>query len=124
MTREFTIPVLGVASVVLLTVGIPALGQLTRTTGTATGTVASIEQRGVLFKTWEGQLTGGFTFSVDERAPNRDFMVFVLQEAERSGMQVRLDYVSDVTAGPWRGETYTLVESVTQIFPPPSESPT
>lgn len=121
MPRESTTLLLGLAALILLAVGIPALGHFVRTTGTTTGTVASIEQRGFLVKTWEGKLADGFTFSVDATAPLRDYNVFVLQEAKRSGMQVRLDYVEDITAAPWRGETTTLVQQVTQIIPPATD---
>lgn len=92
--------------------------------GTRAGMVIKLSKRGVMFKTWEGQLnlqTFGavtpngnalnevFNFSVEN---GEDSLYRVLEEASLTGERVNLHYVERYARLPWRGETKYFITAV------------
>ncbi len=88
------------------------------------GYVQNVEKRGIIFKTFEGELfrksalddttsvySRDFNFSVDN-----DSLARVLQEYAGSRQQVTLDYRSYYGTLPWRGSSRNVVESVTPVY--------
>lgn len=101
--------------------------------GTRAGMVIKLSKRGVVFKTWEGQLnlqTFGavtpngnalnevFNFSVET---NEDSLYRVLEEASLSGERVSLHYVERYARLPWRGETTYFITAVERSGRPANE---
>ena len=88
--------------------------------GVRSGVVVKISRKGVLFKTWEGQLnlmtfgavrsqnmiSESFDFSV---AGNNDDVVRELESASLSGERVSLFYEERFATFPWRGDTRYFV---------------
>lgn len=83
--------------------------------GTRAGTIVKLSRRGVLIKTYEGQLNlGGFSgetgspasslwdFSVDGGKAD---LIKQLEEAELGGKRVKLYYKEKFYTFPWRGDT-------------------
>ncbi len=92
--------------------------------GSRSGTVIKLSKRGMLFKTWEGQLNlqsfgaldprGNslnevFSFSVES---GQDSLCDVLEDVQLTGERVKLDYVERYARIPWRGETKYFVTGV------------
>lgn len=92
--------------------------------GSRSGMVIKLSKRGVVFKTWEGQLnmqsfgaidaSGAslnevFNFSVQK---GNDVLYRELEEASLSGERVNLHYVERYARLPWRGETTYFVTRV------------
>jgi hypothetical protein len=95
--------------------------------GTTAGTVLRISKRGMIFKTYEGQLnvqtfgaikgatspiTEAFDFSVS--AANEE-VISDLQEVALSGERVNLHYVARYAAFPWRGDTKYFITRVERL---------
>ena len=106
--------------------------------GTRAGMVIKLSKRGVVFKTWEGQLnlqTFGavtangnalnevFSFSVESGS---DSLYRQLEEASLSGERVSLHYVERYARLPWRGESTYFVTAVERSGRPaaPQQQPT
>ena len=84
--------------------------------GSRAGVVTKISERGVLFKTWEGQMSlktfgaiqsdnmvsDTYTFSIEK---GNDELIQQLQEAALSGERVNLLYKERYMSVPWRGDT-------------------
>jgi hypothetical protein len=84
--------------------------------GVRAGTVLRISKKGMIFKTFEGQLNlqtfgalkganpimESFDFSVQG---SEDTVLADLQEAALSGERVNLHYIKRYTTLPWRGDT-------------------
>ena len=84
--------------------------------GSRAGVVTKISERGVIFKTWEGQMSlktfgaiqsenmvsDTYTFSIEKG--NMD-LVKELQDAALSGERVNLIYKERYMTVPWRGDT-------------------
>lgn len=92
--------------------------------GTRSGVVIKMSKRGMLFKTYEGQLNlqsfgatddkGNslneiFEFSVEG---DNDSLYHVLEDVSLTGERVRLNYVERYATIPWRGETNYFVTGV------------
>jgi hypothetical protein len=91
--------------------------------GVRAGTVLRISKKGMIFKTYEGQLnvqtfgsfkgqnpiTEAFDFSVagDDRG-----VIARLQEVALSGERVNLHYVARYAVFPWRGDTKYFITKV------------
>lgn len=79
--------------------------------GTRAGTLIKISRKGVLYKTYEGQLNlGGFQQSADGVSGNIwEFSVFkedIYQQLQQfEGKQVKLHYRQKYKAMPWQGKT-------------------
>jgi hypothetical protein len=101
------------------------------------GTVLRIGKRGMLFKTYEGQLNlhtlgslkrttpfmEAFDFSVES---DDDQVIKDLQEVALSGEYVSLHYVQRYAKFPWRGDTrifVTKVERSNRATPPSAPQP-
>lgn len=94
--------------------------------GVRAGTVLRISKKGMIFKTYEGQLNvqtfgaikgtnpimEAFNFSVSslDTAVIND-----LQEVSLSGERVNLHYVARYTAFPWRGDTKYFITKVERV---------
>lgn len=91
-------------------------------TGSRAGTIVKLSQRGVAFKTLEGQLNlGGLTsesgspasslwdFSVDNGDKE---VITALEEANLNGHRVKLYYNEKFYKLPWRGDTKYFVYKV------------
>lgn len=91
--------------------------------GVRAGTVIKLSKKGVLFKTWEGQLnirsfgavrsennlSEVFEFSIKSDAEE---VIHQLEEVSLSGERVNLHYVERYRALPWRGSTRYFVTKV------------
>jgi hypothetical protein len=94
--------------------------------GIRAGIVLKVGKRGMIFKTYEGQidlgsfgslkgvspLAGTFDFSVDKSNPQT---IKDLETVALSGERVNLKYVKRYVAFPWRGETKYFVEEVERL---------
>lgn len=94
--------------------------------GVRAGNVLRISKKGVLFKTYEGQLNlqtfgalkganpimESFDFSV---APGNDDVIRALEEVALSGERVNLHYVKRYARFPWRGETKYFITKVERV---------
>ncbi len=106
--------------------------------GTRAGMVIKLSKRGVVFKTWEGQLnlqTFGavtangnalnevFNFSVEN---GNDTLYRQLEEASLSGERVSLHYVERYARLPWLGESTYFITSMERSGKPtiPQQQPT
>lgn len=91
--------------------------------GVRAGTVLRISKKGVIFKTYEGQLNlqsfgalkgatpfaETFDFSVEKSRPE---VVRELEAVALSGERVNLHYIKRYIAFPWRGDTKYFVTQV------------
>ncbi|MBX7124997.1 MAG: hypothetical protein K1X47_04840 [Cyclobacteriaceae bacterium] len=91
--------------------------------GVRAGTIIRISEKGILFKTFEGQLnleTFGslknvtpiketFEFSVES---DQTEVIKALQEVALSGERVNVHYVKRYITAPWRGETKYFVTAI------------
>jgi len=91
--------------------------------GVRAGTVLRISKKGMIFKTYEGQLnvqtfgsfkgqnpiTEAFDFSV---AADDEGLISRLQEVALSGERVNLHYVARYAVFPWRGDTKYFITKV------------
>jgi len=88
--------------------------------GYRSGKVMKVSKRGVIFKTWEGQMdlqtfgavrdnknmvTETFKFSID----GDDTLIKELEEAALAGERVNLHYYERYIKVPWRGDTKVFV---------------
>jgi len=92
--------------------------------GVRAGTILRISKRGVLFKTYEGQIDIGtfgglknvnpiaqtFDFSVEDEQVVRD-----LQTVALTGERVNLHYIKRYVGFPWRGDTRYFAIKVERI---------
>ena len=94
--------------------------------GVRAGTVLRISKKGMVFKTYEGQLNlntfgalkganpimESFDFSV---TPNDERVIKDLQAVALSGERVNLHYVSRYLTFPWRGDTKYFIVKVERV---------
>lgn len=114
------------AILVLAILALLFLNYATYSEGTRAGQVIKVSKKGVVFKTWEGQLNmqsfGAvksdnslaevFTFSVQRG----DTVVFSkLQEVALTGERVNLHYEQKYTALPWKGDSKFFIVRVEQL---------
>ncbi len=102
--------------------------------GVRAGTVIKLSRKGVMFKTWEGQLnirsfgavrsenslSEVFEFSIESDATD---VIRQLEEVSLSGERVNLHYVERYRALPWRGSTRYFVTKVVRSEKTPKEKP-
>ena len=111
----------------IVIVGLAVLAYLyfgTFSEGSRAGIIMKVSKRGVLFKTWEGQMntetfgavkdsknivTETFTFSVEKG--NKE-LIDELNEAALSGERVNLKYIERFIKVPWRGDTKVFAVGV------------
>lgn len=116
---------LGIALLVLITIAAIYV-YYPYSEGTRTGYMRKLSHKGMMFKTWEGELqmpgitsaadgnqmvTGGniWLFSVKR---GEDQVIKDLQEAEASNTRVTLHYKQYLKQFEWRGETVYFVDKV------------
>ena len=94
--------------------------------GLRAGTVLRISKKGMIFKTYEGQLNlqtfgalrgaspimEAFDFSVE---PDNDQVIKDLEAVALSGERVNLHYVKRYVRFPWRGETKYFITKVERV---------
>ncbi len=94
--------------------------------GVRAGTVIKLSRKGVIFKTWEGQLnirsfgavnssnnlSETFNFSIES---DKEEMLKVLQEVSLSGERVNLHYIERYRSLPWRGNTRYFITKVERM---------
>ena len=94
--------------------------------GVRAGTVLRISKKGMIFKTYEGQLNvqtfgaikgtnpimEAFDFSV---LASDEEVVRALQEVSLSGERVNLHYISRYATFPWRGDTKYFIVKVERV---------
>lgn len=91
--------------------------------GVRAGTVIKLSRKGVMFKTWEGQLnirsfgavnssnslSETFNFSIES---DQEEIIKVLEEVSLSGERVNLHYIERYRALPWRGSTRYFITKI------------
>lgn len=88
---------------------------ITYSTGVRSGELIKISRKGVLVKTWEGEISQGisgaqiFTFSVEDK---NEQVVKDLQKYQ--GKYVKLNYKERYTTFFWLGDTKYFITKVTQ----------
>jgi len=101
---------------ILLLVGVLyflAIYYITYSEGYRAGQLVKITHKGVIFKTWEGEVSQGvseaqiFHFSVED---NQKEVIKALQDLQ--GKQVRLTYKERFKTFPWLGDTKYYVTKV------------
>ena len=91
--------------------------------GVRAGTIIKLSKKGVMFKTWEGQLnirSFGAVNSKNELSEVFEFsiesdqvqLIKTLQEVSLSGERVNLHYIERYRVLPWRGSTKYFVTKV------------
>jgi len=94
--------------------------------GVRAGNVVRISKKGIVFKTYEGQLNlqsfgalkgaspfaETFDFSVEKNRPD---VIRELEAVALSGERVNLHYVKRYSVFPWRGETKYYIISVERV---------
>ena len=77
-----------------------------------TGRIASIEKRGLVFKTYEGEIRPEGADSVMTFSVASDALARSLGEAEAAGRPVTLIYEKYYATLPWRGESLRLATAI------------
>lgn len=91
--------------------------------GVRAGTVIKLSRKGVMFKTWEGQLnirsfgavnsnnslSETFNFSIES---DQEEIIKILEEVSLSGERVNLHYIERYRALPWRGSTPYFITKI------------
>lgn len=94
--------------------------------GVRAGNVLRISKKGMIFKTYEGQLNlqtfgalkganpimESFDFSVE---PNNDQVIKDLEAVALSGERVNLHYIKRYATFPWRGDTKYFITRVERV---------
>jgi len=91
--------------------------------GVRAGTIIKLSRKGVVFKTWEGQLniqsfgavdsknslSETFNFSIEK---DQEQLIKELQEVSLSGERVNLHYIERYRTLPWRGSTRYFITKI------------
>ena len=94
--------------------GFIIFANINHSNGTRVGKVVKISRKGVLFKTWEGQLSFGdnkdlWDFSIPS---SEDDVRANIDLANEKNKRVRLSYKEKYITFPWRGDTKYQVHKV------------
>lgn len=121
--RKLVLRILLIVLIVCLLVGGGYLGyaNFTYSKGTRTGNLIKLSQKGVMFKTYEGQLNlGGFQNNSDGISGNiwefsvpRNEVYELLGKYE--GQKVKLYYKEKMQALPWQGKTNYFVYQLEKV---------
>lgn len=111
----------GIGGGVLVGGGI-GVSNCTYSNGSRTGYINKFSEKGVVFKTHEGDLTmtlgtnqkgiGVNTWSFSVKDEN---IAYTVEEAMESGKKVKLTYEQKMTAVPWKGDTAYFVTKVEYV---------
>lgn len=96
--------------------------------GYRVGTILKMSKKGVIFKTWEGELSQGFLESTQDAgsagvgtkiwyftAEDDDAIIQVMDKAIEGGHRVKLFFHEKYTSLPWIGETRNVVYQVEMV---------
>lgn len=112
MYKSILFKSLGVLAI-LITVVMLFVYYVTYSEGTRSGELIKFSRKGVLFKTWEGEISQGisgaqiFSFSILDRDQE---VIDAMKAAE--GQYVRVAYEERFTTFPWWGETKYFITNV------------
>lgn len=92
-----------------------------------TGYVTTVEKRGIIFKTFEGEMVSEEQFATSNRVYSRDINFSIpdddlarrLQQYQSSGQPVTVTCKRYYGSLPWRGASNTVVVSFTPVTPLP-----
>ena len=117
-----TIIKIGIALVIILILVFVFFSFVNFSTGYRAGTPIKVSHKGVIFKTWEGQLNvGGITNSAQRAIPTTwDFSIAgedaevreKIEEAITIGKRVKLSYEEKFVKFFWKGDTKYFVTEV------------
>jgi hypothetical protein len=104
-------------AVLFITIGIAAYicfcYYYTFSTGYRSGELIKISEKGVLFKTWEGEMSQGmsgsqiFKFSIMDNQPK-----IIEKMKEYQGRYVKVEYAQKVKTFPWWGDTVYFITNI------------
>jgi|AntRauTorckE5430_2_1112549.scaffolds.fasta_scaffold03981_5 uncharacterized protein YxeA len=102
------------AAVILAISGFLIYANINFSEGNRVGSVVKISEKGVLFKTWEGQLNYGdnkemWDFSIPK---SQEQVRLSIDNANEDNKRVKLYYKEKYITFPWRGDTEYLVYKV------------
>lgn len=99
--------------------------------GTRTGMINKISEKGLIWKTSEGQIAlegivsgnnmigaNVWDFSIDRQSrhgENKKELVKKMRKYIDSGTKVKVDYIEPLTTWPWRSETDYLIQSIETV---------
>lgn len=102
---------LGLLLIASTTLCLTGCGVVTYSDGDRTGKIVKFSSKGILFKTWEGQmaLTDVRTFNFTVRDPA---LIDTIKEASKSGKKVTLTYTEKLGKWFWQGDTTYWITKV------------
>lgn len=112
MFRSILFKVLGVLALMITGVFL-FLYYVTYSEGTRSGELIKFSNKGVMFKTWEGEISQGisgaqiFKFSILDRDQE---VIEAMQEAE--GQYIKVSYEERFTTFPWWGDSKYFITAV------------
>lgn len=103
-----------IGSIILAISGFLIYANINFSKGNRIGNVVKISEKGVLFKTWEGQLSYGdnkemWDFSIPK---SQEQVRLNIDDANENNKRVKLYYKEKHITFPWRGDTKYLVYKV------------
>lgn len=103
-----------IAAILLSIAGFLVYANMNFSEGTRVGKVVKISKKGVMFKTWEGQLNYGdnkelWEFSISS---SQEQVRANIDDANKANKRVELFYKEKYITFPWRGDTKYLVYKV------------
>lgn len=103
-----------IAAVIVAISGFLIYANINYSEGTRVGKVVKISKKGVMFKTWEGQLNYGdnkelWEFSISN---SQEQVRVNIDDANKANKRVELFYKEKYITFPWRGDTKYLVYKV------------
>lgn len=110
--------IIGSIAIILITIALyfTAVYYLTYSEGYRSGQLVKVSYKGLIFKTYEGQLSQGvsdgqvFRFSIED---NEERVIKLLQDFQ--GHTVRLKFKERYTTFPWWGDTKYFVVDVEKV---------
>lgn len=118
--KGFTLVELLIVICIIAIVGAAFLGgDRTMGDGDRVGAVAKLSRKGIIFKTWEGQLIlggqGTVTTNTWDFSVTNDAVLDDLRKAMDSGKNARLSYHQNFFPRPWSGSTTYFIQKVTPL---------
>lgn len=113
--KKFLIGFLGIG-IIIIALYFTAVYYLTYSEGYRSGQLVKVSYKGLVFKTWEGQLSQGvsdaqlFRFSIQD---NEERVIKLLQDYQ--GSNVRLKFKERYTTFVWWGDTKYFVVDVEKV---------
>ena len=103
-----------IAAIILTIAGFAIYANMNFSEGDRVGKVVKVSKKGVVFKTWEGQLSYGDNKDMwDFSIPTSQEQVRIsIDEASENNKRVKLYYKEKYITFPWRGDTKYIVYKV------------